>query len=112
MVHVPEVDGLTQARRLADAGLMARELIAVTLDVPVEDIEVTVTVAAVDGIDVAAIVATIRDERATAARLERDASARAAALARDLVAKGLPMRDVGSILGVSHQRAHQLASTT
>ncbi len=109
MVHVPEVDGLTQARRLGDAGRMARELVAVTLDVPVEDVEVTVTVAPVEGIDVATAVAAIRDERATAARLEREASDRAAALARELAGRGLPMRDVGAILGVSHQRAHQLA---
>lgn len=108
MVHVPEVDGLTQTRRLADAEQMARELVAVTLDTPVDDVEVTVTVAEVDGIDVAAAVSAIRDERSEAARLERDASDRAAALARDLKARGLPLRDVGTILGVSYQRAHQL----
>jgi hypothetical protein len=28
MVHVPAIDGLTQARRLADAPTMARELVA------------------------------------------------------------------------------------
>ena len=32
MVHVPELDGLTQARRLSEAELMGREWIAVTTD--------------------------------------------------------------------------------
>lgn len=110
MVHVPEIDGLTQARRLAEVETMARELIAVTLNVSIDDVVVSVSVADVDGIDVADEVATIRAERAEAARLERDAAERAAALARSLVAKDLPLRDVGTILGVSYQRAHQLLS--
>ncbi|MCL2423079.1 MAG: hypothetical protein FWD11_04165 [Micrococcales bacterium] len=110
MVHVPEIDGLTQARRLAEVETMARELIAVTLNVSIDDVVVSVSVADVDGIDVADEVATIRGERAEAARLERDAAERAAALARSLVAKDLPLRDVGTILGVSYQRAHQLLS--
>lgn len=108
MVHVPEVDGLTQTRRLADAEQMARELVAVTLDVPVDDVDITVTVAEVDGVDIAGAVSAIRDERSEAARLEREALDRTAALARDLKAKGLSLRDVGTILGVSYQRVHQL----
>ncbi len=109
-VTVPAVDGVTQARRLGDVEDMARELVAVTLDVPVEDVAVEVAVSAVDGVDVGAALEAIRDERARAAALERDASARAQQLARDLVAKAVPLRDVGTILGVSHQRAHQLVN--
>ncbi len=47
MVHIPELGGLTQARRLGEDELMAREWVAVTLDVPLEDVTVTVTVEAV-----------------------------------------------------------------
>lgn len=50
MIHVPEIDGLTQARRLADAGQMARELIAVTLDAALDDIEVDVSTKHVAGL--------------------------------------------------------------
>ncbi len=102
--------GVTQARRLADATDTARELVAVSLDIPVEDVTVDLTVADVDGIDVAGQVAAIRDDRARAAQIEHDASARAQALARDLAAHDVPLRDVGAILGVSHQRAHQLVT--
>jgi hypothetical protein len=41
MIHVPEIDGVTQAHDLAEAGQMARELIAVTLDVPLDTVVVS-----------------------------------------------------------------------
>lgn len=110
MVHVPEIDGLSQARRLAEAPTMARELVAVTLDVPVESVTVEIVVEAVDGVPVRATVEEVAAERAEAARLEADATAKARALARALAAHNVPLRDVGTILGVSHQRAHQLIS--
>ncbi|MEU4674300.1 hypothetical protein AB0F91_41650 [Amycolatopsis sp. NPDC023774] len=44
MVHIREVDGLTQARRLSDAPRMARESIAAALDLNPEDITVDVHV--------------------------------------------------------------------
>lgn len=110
MVAVPEVDGLTQARRLSEAEQMARELVAVTTGQDVESVEVEVRVEPVDGVDVQALLARIRADRAEAERLEREASEVARSLARDLVARDVPLRDVGMILGVSHQRVHQLVS--
>jgi len=110
IVTVPAVDGVTQARRLADVDEMARSLVAVTLDVAVEDVTIDLSVAAVDGVEVEAELTAIRDERAQAAALERDASSRAQRLARDLVAQDVSLRDVGAILGLSHQRVHQLVS--
>jgi hypothetical protein len=47
-------------------------------------------------------------ERAAAARLEADATAKARVLARALAEHDVPLRDVGTILGVSHQGTHQL----
>ncbi|WIX82889.1 hypothetical protein QRX50_20000 [Amycolatopsis carbonis] len=44
MVHIPEIDGLTQARRLRKAPLMAREAIAAALDLNPDDITVDVHV--------------------------------------------------------------------
>jgi len=112
MVTVPEVDGLTQARRLSDVALMARELVAVTTGADVGDVEVVVHVRSVGSVvDVDARLELIRNARAEALRLEREASRDAAALARDLVGQEVPLRDVGAILGVSHQRAHQLVAS-
>lgn len=56
-------------------------------------------------------VATITAERRQAAALEAEANARATDLAYDLVAADVPIRDIGAILGISHQRVHQLTST-
>lgn len=112
MVAIPEVDGLTQARRLSEAALMAREYIAVTLDVSLDDVAVDVHVEKVGPVtDIEDRLAAIEAERARAAALERQATAEAARLARDLVAAQVPLRDIGAILGVSHQRAHQLVNS-
>jgi len=108
MVHVPAIDGLTQARRLSEAPEMAAELIAVTLGVPIETITVKTKIDAVDDIPVAAMIADVADRRAKAARLESDASTKARELARALSARKVPLRDVGTLLGISPQRAHQL----
>ena len=43
MISVPEIDRLTQARRLEDVEQNARELIAVTLDVELDEIAVEVS---------------------------------------------------------------------
>lgn len=111
MVAVPQIDGLTQSRRLGDVELMARELIAVTKGVDVGEIEVNVHLRSVGSIDIDARLESIGRARAEASRLEHEASRDAAALARDLVGQEIPLRDVGAILGVSHQRAHQLSAS-
>ncbi|MDP3209495.1 MAG: hypothetical protein Q8M65_10135, partial [Rhodoglobus sp.] len=52
MVRVPAIGGLTQARRFSEAELMARELIAATLGIQLEYVEVRVSVDPIDGEDV------------------------------------------------------------
>jgi len=111
MVAIPELDGLTQARRLAEAESMARDYIAVTLDIPGDSFTLDIEIDGIGSvIDVSAKVRRIHEERAQAAELERKASAEAEELAKALVAESVPLRDVGAILEVSHQRAHQLVS--
>jgi hypothetical protein len=108
-IEVPEIGQVTQARRLGDIDLMARELIAVTLDVPLESVVVTATI---DRIGAATAVTRradqIRAEREAAAELDRAASDHAVELATQLANANVPMRDIGAILGVSYQRAHQI----
>ncbi len=110
MVAIPEIDGLTQARRIDEAELMARELIAVSLGVALEEVAVTVTVESVGEVPVRSIVERIESDRRAAAELERGASRRAIQLAKQLAAENVTVRDVGSILHVSYQRAHQLTT--
>lgn len=48
--------------------------------------------------------------RAEAGCAQSEAAAEIRIVARQLVDACTPLRDVGKLLGVSHQRAHQLAS--
>jgi hypothetical protein len=109
MISVPEIDGLTQARRLAEVEQMARELIAVTLDVRLSEVAVDVTLD-IDGINVKSSIQTISKEKEEAARLEEDAAAKTKTLVKELVAHNVPLRDIGAMLGLSFQRIHQLAA--
>ncbi|MDQ1113917.1 hypothetical protein QE418_003365 [Microbacterium testaceum] len=110
MIRIPEIEGLTQARRLSDADEAAREYVAVTLDVPLEDVQVDVKVAWIGDLDVDRAMHEITEARTSALKLEREASECAVALAKHLAAKDVPLRDIGAIMGVSHQRAGQLVS--
>jgi predicted RNase H-like HicB family nuclease len=108
--HVPEVQGVhTQARRLEQIEAEAREAIALMLDVEPQNIAVVVEPKLPD--DVGALVRAVfaAHVAAESAQLkEREAAHEAArALVVDL---GLPQRDAGKILGVTHQRVQQILS--
>lgn len=121
MITVPELDGYvgadgainvgdtTQARRLSDVPTEARDFICTVTDcAPSEvDMEITITV---DGIDVTQRARKVADDREVADRHAAAAAAQARQLARDLAARGVAVRDVGDVLGVSFQRAQQLIS--
>ncbi|MHB8262835.1 MAG: HicB family toxin-antitoxin system [Acidimicrobiales bacterium] len=110
MIHVPEIRGLSQARRLSEADAMARSLIAITLNIPADSFDVDVEVERVGKVQVADRTARLRAARETAIRIEHDVQTDAENLARDLANEGIPLRDIGDILGISYQRAHQLVS--
>jgi hypothetical protein len=108
-LHVAEIDAWTQARHLRELETMARDLIHLaTGEAPgsVElDVEIVVPKEAQEHLDRER---TLR-EAATRTAAEASAESRAAAVAlRD---RGLPFRDIGVLLGVSYQRAHQLAES-
>ena len=110
MVEVPELSALTQARKLTEVTQMTRELIAVQLDIPIDSFELEMTIERVNDLEIADRVAKIQAEKARAQELERQATAEAQELARELAEAKLTVREIGVILGVSHQRAHQLLS--
>lgn len=95
---------------LISSGRSPKQYLSVTLDTPIENIEVAVIVKAIGGIAIADALKTIHDDRERAAQLEQEATVTATKLAKDLVAQNVPLRDIGSILGVTFQRAHQLAT--
>ena len=106
-VRVPEFPGVfTQARRLDQVRATTADAVAAFLDIPAEDVEVEVEPALTA--DVAERLEEARNDRLQAERLASLAADKLREVARALAKRGLPERDIGSILGVSHQRAHQL----
>jgi hypothetical protein len=110
LISVPEIDELTQARRLAEVEKMARDLIAITLDIRLSEVAVDITFGDIDGISVSSRIQTIKSEKEHAAQLEQDAAAQTQTLVKELVAHNVPLRDIGAMLGLSFQRVHQLAA--
>jgi predicted RNase H-like HicB family nuclease len=98
----------TQARRLDQVEGAVREAIANWLEIEPDAFDVYVVRPKLDdeGLDWAVSLAT--GFRGQAALYERLASLSVRIAALDLVAAGFPMRDVGSLLGVTHQRVAQL----
>jgi predicted RNase H-like HicB family nuclease len=110
-ITVPELAGVfSQAKRLDQVEARAREAIALMLDVD-EDTVGSIAVHVNPPETVAGLlealkasVAAAEDATEEAARIRR----RAAQALRD---EGLPLRDVGRLIGVSHQRVHQLLAS-
>lgn len=109
MVHIPEIDGLTQARRLSEAAKMGREYIALATDTPISDIAVDIVSVTVPGIgNVAIRASTIREHRDAVQAAAAAANQEARDYAAALTAAGVPVRDAAELLGVSPQRISQL----
>jgi hypothetical protein len=104
---VDELDGIaTQARRLDLLEVAVRGLIAAWLDTDENSFEVHL----VPQLDetIADQIERARQARQEADRLSSTAAEAVRAAAAELSAQGMPIRDIGRILGVSHQRAAQL----
>jgi len=111
IVTVADIGGTAQARSLAEAQRLARQQISSIRGIDIDSIELKLNVDAVG--DLTGIQQTMDEivqHRAEAARLAEKASHDAVQLAKRLSHHGITVRDIGHIMGVSHQRAHQLVS--
>ena len=105
--RVPQLPGVfTQARRLDQVSAMVADAVSAFLNIPSEDIEVEVRPKL--AVELTQQLEEAREERRHADQLASAAADKLRQVARTLADEGLPERDIGSILGVSHQRAHQL----
>ncbi|WP_031168809.1 hypothetical protein [Streptosporangium roseum] len=101
----------TQVRRLDQVEETVRDLLALRFDVDVDGrLAATwkITVVPVLGDELAAEVAHTRELRREADRLRDDAVSHSREAARHLREQGLPHRDIGALLGVSHQAVSKL----
>lgn len=109
-ITVPELKGVfSQARRLADAEPMARDAIAAVLDVSARSFDIVIRPILGERLD--ELVRHARESRAAAQESQVEAAERSVRALRSLQKSGIPLRDAGELLGVSHQRAAQLADT-
>ena len=106
IITVPELDIVTQARRVDQIEHMARDLIAVWLEVDYDTVAVDVDVR-IPGAWQEEVQAVEKAQAESAAAAEA-ASAQMRRTASRLHAQGLTVRDVGHLLGVSPQRVSQL----
>lgn len=97
---------LSQVRRLDQAAEVHREAIAFVARVPIDEVEVDIQ---------PELPSDLRAELGEAERLtraaresENEARRRRREVAAQLARDGLPLRDIGTLLGISHQRVHQL----
>ena len=100
--------GVTQSRSLAEAEEMARDYVALALDVPEDSFEVRVTPEVGGGVDEK--VKRTREEIRAAARAQSKAAESSRALVSELRELGLSGKDTAAVLGITPQRVSQLAN--
>lgn len=103
-IYVPEVDRHTYAAHLREIEDMARDLVQVMTDIPLDDIAVEIHLPD----DIAEAISAMHHTRESVAAAEaaaRDAQQAAATALRNA---GAPLRDIALALGVSYQRVHQI----
>jgi hypothetical protein len=108
IISIPELDIMTQARRIRDIRHMATDLVAAWLDKDPNDVRVEIE----DFTPPAAVVAQMEQAKELLAHATREQE-QAGRLASDAVGilvedLGLTLREAAEVLGISHQRVAQL----
>lgn len=108
MIDVPEIDQLTQARRINEIEDQARSLIAISTDTPLTDININVTIDITGIGDIAAHARDINQHRCEALKMAEESRRETAHYVQQLMRAGLTVRDAGALLDYSPQRISQL----
>ncbi len=111
MIEVPELDLLTQARRVDEVAEQARSLISIALDLAPSEVVLGNVHYAVDDHDISNVVSGVEQARAAAREAEEQAQKQTRAAVDQLVKSGVPLRDIGSLLQLSYQRVGQIANS-
>lgn len=108
VLEAPEVGAVSQVKRLDEAAEEMREAVAYLAGLPIAEVHIDVTPILPQEYVVHAQAA--EEARILADEAKSKAAAESRSAARVLREHGLTLRDVGAIMGVSHQRAAQLVS--
>lgn len=108
LIYVPAIERTTQSRSLREVDAMARDLIVLMSDEPLNpnQVELNVDIKLPHSVRKHLVRAT--ELREQEAQVRQDAAREQRAAVHELAALGLTMRDIGAALGFSHQRAQQL----
>lgn len=106
LIHIHELDRVTQARHLREVEFMTRDLIAIMEQVEPDSFTVDIDIVIPES--TSAHLRRAEELRAAEAEARAAAAAEVRAAAMDLKRDGVPLRDIGKLLGVSFQRAGQL----
>jgi len=107
-VAIPASGGVTQARRLDQLPDRIAELVHLMTGEELDPSDVDLEIHYDD--QLGRRTAELRDRRADLEESEKELAALTAATARDLRERGMNLRDIGTLTGVSYQRIHQLVS--
>jgi predicted RNase H-like HicB family nuclease len=114
MVYIPDIEGVTQARRLTEASAMAREYIALDQNIPVDDIKIETASIRMQQPEFAELLekaTDIRTRREDIQKLEAQVQQDTYQFCHWLVTYGVPVRDIAELLDISPQRVSQLANS-
>lgn len=100
IVTVPAIGQATQARSIDELNSMTKDLISLVADDPNPEITFSY--------ELPPEVAEAVELKRQAAELEARAMATQGVAVKKLHELGVSLRDIGRLLGISHQRAHQL----
>lgn len=103
-----EPGALSQVARLDQAAEHQREAIAFVAELDESEVDVVVTPVVDDA--VSGLLARARDDRQQSDELARSATDGFRKAARSMADEGYSVRDIGAIIGVSHQRAAQIVN--
>jgi 1,6-anhydro-N-acetylmuramate kinase len=105
-VSVPAVNRVTMARNLREVDMMASDLIEIMTEEknPQLDVRIELPDSVQSKLDA------MNNYRHQAHELEEQATREQAEAIRSLHESGMPYRDIGTALGISYQRAHQLVN--
>ena len=108
-IKVPDLPGVfSQARRLEQVPTMARDAVAAFLDVRPDSVDIEVRPRLADGLD--ALVTRAKRVREAAELMQREAVDLTRTAVISLADAGLTVRDIGRVVGLSHQRVAQILS--
>jgi len=107
-IRVPDLPGVfSQCRRLDQVDGHVREAIALMLELDASEVA-AIDITVVSPPEIAELVQTVEQAEHTArGAIDAAASARREA-AQTLMDQGYPMRDIGRLIGISHQRVSQI----